>query len=227
MAVDYVYLEDVARQSDNITRHRMKEYKAPKANQFKAKALMRQAKQLGIVYQMLPVGMSRHTANRTNYNTKLKEMFWSIEFSFPNCKNKRILDHGNLGSRTLRQVLDNLLMTETPHGRQDYATIRHELKPYIDSGMEQWTIALKQDRRRINITPCLDRTMNECLQYETVIEYPTIVLWFQEPPPLTDKVQDIVVDQPEENEDASSGSSDSSSDQDDNGHGGQDQEEDE
>ncbi|KAI8074051.1 hypothetical protein BC940DRAFT_267299 [Gongronella butleri] len=191
MMSDYVYLEDVARISDNVTRHRMQEYKAPKAHNLRSKALFRQARQIGIRYRVLPFGMSKHAANRSNYNAKFKQIFWTMEFLFPDAGNKRVLDHGNLGDRTLRQVLDNLLFTSTPHGRQDYATLRHELRAYVEAGMDAWTIGLKQDRSRINLTPWLDRPVNDCLKHETVIEYPSIVIWLHNAPELAPKKDDV------------------------------------
>jgi hypothetical protein len=68
--IDYVYLEDVSRQSDTVTRQRLKENKPSNPMEYKLRMVVKQARSLGIKYDMLPAGMSRRKANKTNYSTK-------------------------------------------------------------------------------------------------------------------------------------------------------------
>lgn len=68
--IDYVYLEDVSRQSDTLTRHRIKDNKTTSPADYKLRLVVKQARGLGVLYDMLPAGMSRRKANRTNYSTK-------------------------------------------------------------------------------------------------------------------------------------------------------------
>lgn len=70
--LDYTYLEDVSRQSDNITRSRMdtnRDLKLKSAEN-RAKTFSKIANQLGIQYSSLPIGMSRNKLNQSNYSKK-------------------------------------------------------------------------------------------------------------------------------------------------------------
>jgi hypothetical protein len=66
--LDYVYLEEVSRQSDVLTRERLKANTTVKRKTQKVKGLERQVQELGIVHRTLPAGMSRHKLNQTNYS---------------------------------------------------------------------------------------------------------------------------------------------------------------
>lgn len=70
--IDYTYLEDVSRQSDNLTRSRMDTTKdlQGKAAENRAKMFCKSAIQMGIKFSSLPVGMSRHKLNQSNYSKK-------------------------------------------------------------------------------------------------------------------------------------------------------------
>lgn len=70
--LDYTYLEDVSRQSDNITRSRMETNRdlKVKSAENRAKAFSKVANQLGIHYSSLPIGMSRNKLNQSNYSKK-------------------------------------------------------------------------------------------------------------------------------------------------------------
>lgn len=72
MMSDYTYLEDVSRQSDNLTRSRLstdKDLKG-KAAENRARMFSKSANALGINFSCLPVGMSRHKLNQSNYSKK-------------------------------------------------------------------------------------------------------------------------------------------------------------
>ncbi|CAO3630937.1 unnamed protein product [Cunninghamella blakesleeana] len=186
MMNDYVYLEDVSRQSDNLTRQRSTDPQFIKMDQ-KKKAIIKNARQAGIVYDMLPSGMSKHKLNRTNYSIKCRQIFWTIEFVF--ClddQNERILEHSCMGSRTLREVLTNMLFSENPQGKNSYATIRYQARHFIEAGIDQWLFGLKKegctDRNSFtNLTNLLDEKIStSVLKYERIIEYPTIYIWLKD-----------------------------------------------
>jgi hypothetical protein len=72
MMNDYTYLEDVSRQSDNLTRSRLstdKDLKG-KAAENRARMFSKSANTLGIHFSCLPVGMSRHKLNQSNFSKK-------------------------------------------------------------------------------------------------------------------------------------------------------------
>lgn len=66
--IDYTYLEDVSRQSDNMSRTNRDFISNYTKN--KLKTLNRQANYLGIKHFSLPIGMTRHQQNQSNYNSK-------------------------------------------------------------------------------------------------------------------------------------------------------------
>lgn len=82
VTIDYTYLEDVSRQSDNITRSRLhvdREVRTKNA-ETKQKQFAKIVKQMGINYYSLPLGMSRNKLNQSNFSKKYDNY----------CKNEKI-----------------------------------------------------------------------------------------------------------------------------------------
>jgi hypothetical protein len=69
-SLDYTYLEDVSRKSDNLTRSRLDTslQAKTKGTENKAKVFTKFANQLGIQFSSLPIGMSRNKLNQSNYS---------------------------------------------------------------------------------------------------------------------------------------------------------------
>ncbi|ORZ25218.1 hypothetical protein BCR42DRAFT_399655 [Absidia repens] len=185
MCIDYVYLEDVSRQSDTVTRHRLKDNKPSNPVEYKSRMVVKQARAMGILYDMLPVGMSRRKANKTNYSTKMKQLFWTLEFCF--CLDnmqERVLEHSCPSNKTLHGVFENLLFSEKPQGQNSYATIRHQVRHFLDTDMNDWVIGMKKEGAKrntyINLTSLLHQPIKDCLSGERVIEYPTIFIWLKD-----------------------------------------------
>ncbi|EPB84688.1 hypothetical protein HMPREF1544_08561 [Mucor circinelloides 1006PhL] len=205
MMSDYTYLEDVSRQSDNITRSRMETNRdlKVKSAENRAKAFSKVANQLGIHYSSLPVGMSRNKLNQSNYSKNLKQIFWSIEVNFCfNGKKERYLEHSFPQIKPFSAFFENLLLAENPQGRGAYSTIRHQVKLFIDAGIDQFNIALKKEKSPrghfVNVTHQINHIFKDVLKGEQIIEYPIFYVWLksQEQPSdilvLKDKKQPLI-----------------------------------
>ncbi|CAO3579154.1 unnamed protein product [Absidia cylindrospora] len=147
--------------------------------------VVKQARAMGILYDMLPVGMSRRKANKTNYSTKMKQLFWTLEFCF--CLDnvqERVLEHSCPSNKSLHGVFENLLFSEKPQGQNSYATLRHQLRHFLDTDMNDWVIGMKKEGGKrntyINLTSLLHQPIKDCLSGERVIEYPTIFIWLKD-----------------------------------------------
>ncbi|KAI7906020.1 uncharacterized protein BX663DRAFT_428499 [Cokeromyces recurvatus] len=188
LILDYTYLEDVARQTDNFTRERVNTVKELKNRgaQARAKILYTVANELGIRYSALPMGMSRNKLNQSNYSKK-----------FPN-------------NKPFYAFFENLLLSEKPFGKSAYGIIRHQLREFVDAGIEQFMIALKKEKAPrghfVNVTDMLHLTFKDVLKGEQIIEYPIFYIWLkQEEQPsdilvLEDKKVLITEIQPKEEE---------------------------
>ncbi|KAL0141029.1 hypothetical protein V8B55DRAFT_1512412 [Mucor lusitanicus] len=194
MMSDYTYLEDVSRQSDNITRSRMETNRdlKVKSAENRAKAFSKVANQLGIHYSSLPIGMSRNKLNQSNYSKNLKQIFWSIEI--PSIK-------------PFSAFFENLLLAENPQGKGAYSTIRHQVKLFIDAGIDQFNIALKKEKSPrghfVNVTHQINDIFKDVLKGEQIIEYPIFYVWLksqEQPSEILTEEEDAVEHKPVEEE---------------------------
>lgn len=97
---------------------------------------------------------------------------------------------------------ENLLLSENPQGKGAYSTIRHQVKLFIDAGIDQFKIALKKEKSPrghfINVTTHIDQLFKDVLKGEQIIEYPIFYVWLksQEQPSeilvLEDKKQPLI-----------------------------------
>ncbi|KAI8883766.1 hypothetical protein K501DRAFT_249096 [Backusella circina FSU 941] len=210
MMSDYVYLEEVSRQSDVLTRERLKANTTVKRKTQKVKSLERQIKELGILHRTLPAGMSRHKLNQTNYSNMSKQIYWTIDTHF--CidgRQERFLEHSFPGGKPFSAFFDNLLYVEKPLGKSDFAIIRHQLKVFAAAGLDQFVVALKREKSKEFVLCNLDSSLNEILKGEEVIEYPTVHIWLKGHE--DDKVNFVEKDTSESESEESSSSDDDSS----------------
>ncbi|OAD69344.1 hypothetical protein PHYBLDRAFT_172596 [Phycomyces blakesleeanus NRRL 1555(-)] len=187
MMSDYVYLEDTSRKSDTLTRERLRafpENNGGKHIDSRIKHLVRQARQLGINFDVLPTGMSRAKSNTSNYSSNKKQIYWSIECIFCHKdRRERILDHSIPSGMPLRSFFENMLFSERPIGKTPYSLFRHQVQDFVDAGMGRYVIGLKKEglpkKSFVNITSYLDKPINESLRGERIIEFPTLYIWLE------------------------------------------------
>ncbi|ORZ03922.1 hypothetical protein BCR43DRAFT_520980 [Syncephalastrum racemosum] len=194
MMSDYVYLEDMARRADTLSRDRQRNsITAPTRPQHqqqkkildpRSKFLVQHARQqLHIHLDILPFEMSRHKKNKSNYNKKSRQFFWTVEYHFHDTDDHVVLDHGNPGNRTLRASLDNMFYAAEPRGQTYYPILRQQTRTFGEAGMDQWVIGLKKEGGRhglIRLTDHLDTTWNDILQGERIVEYPIVHVWLKD-----------------------------------------------
>lgn len=97
---------------------------------------------------------------------------------------------------------ENLLLAENPQGKGAYSTIRHQVKLFIDAGIDQFNIALKKEKSPrghfVNVTHQINDIFKDVLKGEQIIEYPIFYVWLksQEQPSeilvLEDKKQPLI-----------------------------------
>ncbi|KAF7724168.1 hypothetical protein EC973_001240 [Apophysomyces ossiformis] len=184
MMSDYVYLEDIGRRSDTLTRERLRADQEIKLQQGRAKALVRHARHLGILYDHLPIGMSRRKINTSNFNSGKRTIFWTMECYFCHKGQKeRVVDHSFPGIKPLSAFFENLLFTETPQGKGSYAIIRHQNRPFVEAGLSRLVVGLKKekapDQTYTDVTLELDKPLNEILRGQRIIEFPTWYIWLE------------------------------------------------
>jgi uncharacterized protein YueI len=85
---------------------------------------------------------------------------------------------------------ENLLLSATPQGKGEYGIIRHQVKDFIEAGIDQFTIALKKEKAPrghfVNVTNELDALFRDVLKGEVVIEYPIFYIWLKNEEQPTD-----------------------------------------
>jgi len=201
MMSDYGYLEDMSRQTDTLSRLNMKndpKKAISKKAAMKQKELVKQAKRVGIMLSLLPAGLKRRKINYTNFMPKQQMIFWTVEFVFVSCDNKHVLLHRIPSSKPMREILDDLLISDTPHSSD--ALTRFQLQSYIDAGSDSFTIGLKkefvqaaQQNTYINVTPMMDAPLADILKGESLCEFPTFHVWLHNVEPvvtLEDKAEE-------------------------------------
>jgi hypothetical protein len=115
-----------------------------------------------------------------------------------------------------------MLLSEKPFGQNSYATIRHQVRHFVDVDMKDWVVALKKEGGKrntfINLTPHMDDTLMDCLKGERVIEYPTVYIWLKDHMDSSIQLEDKYTEQPQDsnkkgsNDSEDSGSTSSGSD---------------
>lgn len=90
------------------------------------------------------------------------------------------------GNRPFHDFFHNMLFSETPRGKDSFSIMRHELKYFIDAGLEQFRVALKKEKAPrgefVDVTGILDMSFLDTLRGETVVEYPTFYVWLKDDP---------------------------------------------
>lgn len=100
-----------------------------------------------------------------------------------------------------------MLLSEKPFGQNSYATIRHQVRHFVDVDMKDWVVALKKEGGKrntfINLTRHMDDTLTDCLKGERVIEYPTIHIWLKDHMDSSIQLEDKYTpsEQPQEEDD--------------------------
>lgn len=100
----------------------------------------------------------------------------------------RIRYHSNLvysfpSNKPFHAFFENLLLSENPQGKGEYGLIRHQVKEFVEAGIDQFNIALKKEKAPrghfVNVTNELDALFRDVLKDEVIIEYPIFYIWLK------------------------------------------------
>ncbi|KAG0259729.1 hypothetical protein DFQ27_003907 [Actinomortierella ambigua] len=168
---------------------------------FKDKQLVRQAKFRGTQLTRMADGLQRHKENQSYWNTKYKNMIWTIEWLFPEVEastatkttTRRILAHRNIDTHTLKDLLTKQLVPPPPahsSAESDSEKQPDDLKPLADrylNRLDQCRLFLLIPLRNTK-KPALYRldtqdTLQKALMFKKVLEYPTILVFGPEHEP--------------------------------------------
>lgn len=76
-----------------------------------------------------------------------------------------------------------MLFSETPFGKGSYGIIRHQVKDFVEAGIEEFMVALKKEKAPrghfVNVTNVLNLNFKDVLKGETIIEYPIFYIWLK------------------------------------------------
>lgn len=131
--------------------------------------LQTEATKRGVLLSFLPQQFSRHKLNTTYLNWKTNELFWRIDWIFPQADNLILSDMRVLDSMRLSSVVNKYLKTEgtLPAGAMQY---------YCSAGLSGTKLLLKAERepgsRYFELDP--SQTLKENLEGKAVVEFPII-----------------------------------------------------
>uniref|UniRef100_A0A336MM05 Box C/D snoRNA protein 1 n=1 Tax=Culicoides sonorensis TaxID=179676 RepID=A0A336MM05_CULSO len=180
---DYYFLEECTRYVADRKRDKIKKYtiynKELPTHLFRLRAAARQRK---ITLRFLLSNFTKHRINTTKLNFKSQIIHWKVEWNFPNVGDKVLTfyDDNCLEGDTIESLLDKYLnpdsIIEVPG--------RKQLEFYQAKGIDQLKILLKAEgvRKSSNRYYELDHklSLNENLANKTIVEFPVIVIVFEE-----------------------------------------------
>ncbi|KAI8998434.1 hypothetical protein BC832DRAFT_565807 [Gaertneriomyces semiglobifer] len=183
MSSDYVFLEEAYRIADNATRdiHRIKSEMKP--HQMRQQLLLRQCRWLGIRIRFMPAGMKRHELNQSIFIQKFKFISWTIEWKFAELGLTKV-DHRVKDNTSLSDALSKHI-----DEHEGNAAERHELKRYCDAGLSNLFVYMevpdKQANERALWKLDMTRSIRDNLRGKSIVEFPTIVVYAEEPADIT------------------------------------------
>ncbi|KAH0564580.1 box C/D snoRNA protein 1 [Cotesia glomerata] len=185
---DYRVLEELGRTVDQLQRDGSKTFKF--SNNFSAREskLKQRASQSGVKLEFLPRNFSRHQENTSYFNWKSKELFWTIEWIFPQAENikwisKKVLETTRL-SELVENVLDPLNSSEKDDDEANKRILSDKLQFYRGAGLSGLEILLKAEKveksssRFYKLDPTSSLQKN--LSNKIIIEFPTVHVVFKD-----------------------------------------------
>ncbi|XP_060603820.1 box C/D snoRNA protein 1-like [Ruditapes philippinarum] len=165
---DYRLLEDTGRKNNNAARDVLKR-KHNRPNFLRE--LEKQAGIRKINLRLMPYPMSRRKSNSTNYQNRLKKMFWQIEWVFADV-DLTLIDKRICEDDTLESVLEKHV------GVDSDPVVRHKIKPYITAGRENWKLFMRYENTSADKPQFykldLTQSLLENFRYKQIVEYPSI-----------------------------------------------------
>ncbi|XP_015518641.2 box C/D snoRNA protein 1 [Neodiprion pinetum] len=181
---DYRLLEEVGRSVDSFQRDPSKKYTRLGNLPVHLHKLKTAVHHRNTKLEFLPQNFSRHKINTTYYKWKTNELFWRIEWIFPQAENMKHNDNRVLETERLSTILGRVLdpLTIETEGSESIEVInlkiayREKLQYYRAAGFSNIKVLLKAEKvkrcdsrfHELNLT----ETLNENLENKTIIEFP-------------------------------------------------------
>ncbi|XP_063972611.1 box C/D snoRNA protein 1 [Diachasmimorpha longicaudata] len=180
---DYRLLEEVGRSVDQLQRDESKKYgrfhNLPTHLHKLRQAAMRSTVQL----EFMPQNFSRHKQNTTFFNWKTNELFWRLEWIFPQAENIKWVTERALESVRLSELLENILdplncknpPTDDPKAKE---LLADKLQFYSSSSLSGIKVFLKAEKVKKSDSRFYEldvtESLKENLANRTIIEFPII-----------------------------------------------------
>ncbi|XP_057325794.1 box C/D snoRNA protein 1 [Microplitis mediator] len=188
---DYRLLEELGRSVDQLQRDDSKKFSSANNLPVRLFKLKQAAVQSGVKFEFLPHSFSRHKENTSYYNWKSKELFWKIDWIFPQAENikwstKKALDTTRL-SELIENVLDPLNTPADTEDCDESATrqiLSDKLQFYRAAGLSGVEILLKAEKIKKSNSRFykldLTSSLRDNLSNKTIIEFPTLYVIFKD-----------------------------------------------
>ncbi|XP_074112599.1 box C/D snoRNA protein 1 [Cotesia typhae] len=186
---DYRVLEELGRTVDQFQRDRSKILKSSHNFSVRVCKLKQRASQSGVKLEFLPKNFSRHQENTSYFNWKSKELFWTIEWIFPQAENIKWISKKVLETTRLSELVENVLdLLNSPSEKDDDEVnkqiLSDKLQFYRGAGLSGLEILLKAEKveksssRFYKLDPTSSLQKN--LSNKIIIEYPTLHVVFKD-----------------------------------------------
>ncbi|KAG0063733.1 Box C/D snoRNA protein 1 [Linnemannia elongata] len=139
---------------------------------YRDKQLILQAKKRGTHLIMMADGLKKRKENHTNWKEKLGKLNWTIEWLFPEIDStKRILEHRNDDSMTLRSLLTATLSKE----ENKEVAAKYAIDT-LDQCRLYFVIPLRHANQPALYPLSMSASLQEALKFKKVLECPTILV---------------------------------------------------
>ncbi|XP_011302402.1 box C/D snoRNA protein 1 [Fopius arisanus] len=210
---DYRLLEEVGRSVDQLHRDESKKYGRFRNLPTHLHKLRQAALRSKVQLEFMPYNFSRHKENTTFFNWKSHELFWRIEWIFPQAGNTKWVTQRALETSRISDLLDNILdplicNEASADDMTQRKVLADKLQFYRSSGLSGIKALLKAEKVKksdsrfyeLDITDSL----KENLANKTIIEFPTIYITLKDHADMFEIIDsDAEKEEPEEKSDES------------------------
>ncbi|KAK2584136.1 hypothetical protein KPH14_006570 [Odynerus spinipes] len=182
---DYRLLEDIGRSVDRLKMDPIKRCTRQTELPMHLNILRIGAYRRKINFHLMPQNFSRHKKNTTFLKWKTNELFWRIEWIFPQAENMTLTTERALETVRLSTLLENILyplnMVEEKNNIEELnhkLSLNEKLQYYQAANLSGLKVLLKTEKisksdnkfHELDVT----LTLKENLENKTIIEFPTL-----------------------------------------------------
>lgn len=177
---DYTFLEECTRYVANRKNDKLKMHtrfnKVLPANLYRLRAAAMERK---TTLRFLLRIFTRHKENSTVFDTKMKTIYWHIEWIFPMADCAKFIDERSDENKSVAELLNKYLMPT-----EKLILLPNELKFYQSRGISGVRVLLKAEgiKRCKNryFELAMNKTLKENLRNKTIVEFPSIYIVYKD-----------------------------------------------